>query len=85
MTGIEERARIVRWLREAANPMDSNSNVNRVLAYLATAIERGDHLLEEEDDDNGVSNVIFLALDKSRSGAIATGSPHLRHGGAFSE
>jgi hypothetical protein len=84
MTAIEERDKIVRWLREAANPSDPNNNINRVLSYLATAIERGDHLLDEDDGDD-LNNVVFLELVKNQSGPVATATPALRQGGAQSE
>jgi hypothetical protein len=55
-----------------------------VLSYLATAIERGDHLLDEDDGDD-LNNVVFLELVKNQSGPVATATPALRQGGAQSE
>ncbi|WP_068073177.1 hypothetical protein [Novosphingobium lentum] len=47
----DERTRIVQWLRAAAPPPENHDSLNRVILYLAQAIERGDHFLDDGVED----------------------------------
>ena len=50
-TGKNERAAIVAWLRESAAPLSVVGDKKHILEAIAVAIERGDHLTQQEKPD----------------------------------